>query len=443
MAAKEGKTIALKVLVDKQRNRVLFVESGKDFVDIILSFLTMPLGTIVRLTRKQGQSCGIGCMDNLYQSVENFKSEYFQKKILKDMLLRPKNSSEVLCRKLELNIDDTEPTKYYVCYNFLYAKYSKFGQHKCNSFSYSNNMHCGCGSLMSTEIFLSNDEVVDAAAEDGGLFVKGIMFMVTDDLQILPITTETSFTHLKSLGITGRDVLDEKSINVDVEEIVDILRNSFLLEMPLTEVLLQKHVHETLQVSKFQSNNTTQAKSRDTASFESPHIMIKLAISKAQNKIMYAEAGEGFVDFMFSLLTFPLGSVVKLLDQSPSLRCISNLYKTAEGTALAKHVRTASKAVLLSPMVPQPPTYITPVVSGKLIKNPSDSGKAEPLVVAVNSIPFGEFVTKPAMFMITDDLVVTPLSFISCISLLEKENIPMDNIEVRSVNVGQEEVRCI
>ncbi|KAF6161033.1 hypothetical protein GIB67_007674 [Kingdonia uniflora] len=86
-------------------------------------------------------------------------------------------------------------------------------------------------------------------------------------------------------------------------------------------------------------------------------------------------------------------------------------------------------------------TYLTPVVSGKFIKNQSDAyaRKAEPLVVAVNSIPFGEFVTRPAMFMITDDLVITPLSFISCISFLEKENIPMDDIEVRSVNVGQEE----
>jgi hypothetical protein len=39
-------TISLKASVDKKSNRVVFVESDEFFVDILFSFLTMPMGTI-------------------------------------------------------------------------------------------------------------------------------------------------------------------------------------------------------------------------------------------------------------------------------------------------------------------------------------------------------------------------------------------------------------
>ncbi|KAF6160462.1 hypothetical protein GIB67_019231 [Kingdonia uniflora] len=169
------------------------------------------------------------------------------------MLLRKKNSSKVLCRKLELNIDDTYPTKYYVCYDFLCDKYMS-RQHKCAYFSYSNNANCGCRKLMNIETFLSNKKAVDNGSVDG-VFVKGIVFMVTDDLQIMPIGTETCFTHLKSLGIKGRDLLDEQVVHVGVDEV----------------------------------------KSKDTASAETIKIDLKLTIIKAKNKIMYAEAGKDFI----------------------------------------------------------------------------------------------------------------------------------------------------
>lgn len=44
--------VSLWVLVDKERNRVLYAEAGKDFVDVLFSFLTLPLGTIARLMSK-------------------------------------------------------------------------------------------------------------------------------------------------------------------------------------------------------------------------------------------------------------------------------------------------------------------------------------------------------------------------------------------------------
>jgi hypothetical protein len=45
----DKRTIPLKILVDKQRNKVVFVEATKEFIDTLFSFLSLPLGTIIRL----------------------------------------------------------------------------------------------------------------------------------------------------------------------------------------------------------------------------------------------------------------------------------------------------------------------------------------------------------------------------------------------------------
>jgi hypothetical protein len=55
-------------LVDNEKKKVVVAESGKDFVDVLLIFLTLPMGTIVRLL---GKESSLGCFDELYKSVES------------------------------------------------------------------------------------------------------------------------------------------------------------------------------------------------------------------------------------------------------------------------------------------------------------------------------------------------------------------------------------
>ena len=47
----------------------------------------------------------------------------------------------------------------------------------------------------------------------------------------------------------------------------------------------------------------------------------------------------------------------------------------------------------------------------------------------------------PAMFMVTEELIVKPLSTILGISVLNKFNIPISDLEERVVSVGEEEVK--
>ncbi|WJZ88121.1 hypothetical protein VitviT2T_007451 [Vitis vinifera] len=61
-ARETPKQISLKIAIDKEKNQVLFAESDIDFVDVLFSFLTLPMGTILRLADKKS---GVGCMDYL------------------------------------------------------------------------------------------------------------------------------------------------------------------------------------------------------------------------------------------------------------------------------------------------------------------------------------------------------------------------------------------
>jgi hypothetical protein len=79
---------------------------------------------------------------------------------------------------------------------------------------------------------------------------------------------------------------------------------------------------------------------------------IKVVQSKSQKKIIIAEANRDFVNFIFSFLTIPLGSIVKLFDGNFLKGCVCNLYKSVKN--LDSSECTDSNSVLLNPgLAPQ------------------------------------------------------------------------------------------
>lgn len=102
----------VRLLVDKKHERVVLAESSKDFVDTLLSFLTLPAGTVVRLL---GKRASLGCMDHLYQSVEKLDTEHLQTRACKAMLLSPVSASHRRCENLKLRADDKWPQKFFSC----------------------------------------------------------------------------------------------------------------------------------------------------------------------------------------------------------------------------------------------------------------------------------------------------------------------------------------
>ncbi|KAF8394969.1 hypothetical protein HHK36_018908 [Tetracentron sinense] len=65
---------------------------------------------------------------------------------------------------------------------------------------------------------------------------------------------------------------------------------------------------------------------------------------------------------------------------------------------------------------------------------------ANPKLLTGDPIHGGGFLRRPKIFMVTDDLVVTPFSPISAISLLDSLNVPISDVEERVVTVSKKEV---
>jgi hypothetical protein len=80
--------VSLKLFIDKKRQRVLFAEADKEFVDFLFSIFTLPVGAVTRLLKEGGGM--VGCLPSLYRSIENMSVNYIQPDKDKPFLLEPK-----------------------------------------------------------------------------------------------------------------------------------------------------------------------------------------------------------------------------------------------------------------------------------------------------------------------------------------------------------------
>ncbi|RWR83865.1 hypothetical protein CKAN_01263900 [Cinnamomum micranthum f. kanehirae] len=451
MAAKQM-SMSLTLLVDKERNKVIYAESGKDFVETLLSFLTMPLGTAIKLSGKQSN---MGSLTMLYQSLEDLDLELLNTKSCKDMLLHPKSSAEGLCRNLPLmvNIGAIKPTQYYACKSWLLV------DELHNLVSTVENARCRCGATMDFQITKNKWLDVDANGEDG-VFIKGKMgFMIRDDLQVSVVSSTASFALLRELGISDASILEQRNVNVGEEEVLHLLKRLLLSKTPLTDVFLgelnvDERVDLDLKVIALDSEEMVQPQTEKEICTEySKKMIVKLYQNKLNKKVLYAEGGEEFADLLFSLLAFPLGSIVKCLGGRTSMGCLDNLYKSVEDLNFKDCMKSEEcKAMLLDPKLA--PYFGTknqllqieeqvpcPMVFSLLISRQLSTmnQKFPDTVTEVG----GSFVAGPAMFMVTDELVVKPLSPILGLSLLGNFHIPVSDIEEQIVCMGEKEAMSL
>jgi hypothetical protein len=82
-----GTKVSLKLVVDKRKQRLIFAEADKEFVDFLFSIFNLPVGTVTRLLKEEGM---VGCLPSLYNSIENMSDAFFQPDRKKDFLLKPR-----------------------------------------------------------------------------------------------------------------------------------------------------------------------------------------------------------------------------------------------------------------------------------------------------------------------------------------------------------------
>ncbi|KAL5712662.1 hypothetical protein ACHQM5_014809 [Ranunculus cassubicifolius] len=221
MAAKK---ITIKLVVNTARNKILFAECDKDFVDILFSFLTLPIGTIIRLANKNSQ---LGSMDNLYNSVEDLDTDYLHTVSTKRMLLRPKSVAQNKYRNL--------------AFNPFHSVDDQLAHYLCSSPSCSTDVHglismfanakCLCGKVMDKNVVIVENEGMGEGDKTNGVFVKGIRrFMISDDLKVSEVSEETSFSIFFKFGIKDGTSLEVKTVTVGTQESASVFSEKFNAE---------------------------------------------------------------------------------------------------------------------------------------------------------------------------------------------------------------------
>nr|GMC98240.1 DUF674 domain-containing protein [Ipomoea batatas] len=101
---------------------------------------------------------------------------------------------------------------------------------------------------------------------------------------------------------------------------------------------------------------------------------LKLLIDSKARRVLFAEADKSFVDFLFHLLSFPLGSVIKLVSENSMVGSLGNLYSSIQNLSDTYLQPDANKDVLLNPKAPPILSSDVPLLPARDVSPPSDTG---------------------------------------------------------------------
>ncbi|KAK8915893.1 hypothetical protein KSP39_PZI022629 [Platanthera zijinensis] len=452
-------TIKVRFLIDREQNRVVFAEAGSDFVDVLFSFLTLPLGRIVRLLNKQ--SC-LGSLDSIYDSVERLDIKHLKTEACRDMLLNPRNAAAIQCEDLKIKgIHELDPRSFYTC-----------SQDDClirSTCYYTFSIKCvchRCGKPMDSAWHWKSK-----ISGEGGIFVRDKdNFMITDDLRVIPTSLVKGLSLFKEMQIKEASLLEERVLDFGTNEALNLLGKSLVSKNALTLVCFPD--------APVQENDgfSLPIKEEIIVIEEEDEINLKLILNKENNNILYAEVGEDFINLLFSFLTFPLGSIFGLFSDSISLGgCIKNLHSSAENMGLERFKSEICRNLLVNPKLSSfygcnknQILQLEEIASEKRIVRkgclkcyfdngyrPVESAPCEHGIEQAEFIEWnpkcakkmadaGElanFVVGSRTYMVSDNLRVSPLSIISAVGsgmnlstcdMVGKE-VSIDNVRARSL----------
>ncbi|XP_061996896.1 uncharacterized protein LOC133714702 isoform X2 [Rosa rugosa] len=262
-ATPNSSTVSLKLLMDVKRQKVLFAEAGKDFVDFLFALLSLPIGTVIRLLSKGGM---VGSFGKLYESIENLDNTYIQPTLNKDILLKPKapvDGPNIL--KLANNVESSARKELYLCshsnnYSKSHPYVTENPNEKCPSCSYPMNLRT---------TYVGQPTTTEATSGAGAAgYVKGVVtYMIMDDLEVKPMSTISSITMLNRFNIKDVGALEEKVVELGMDKGVKLLKESLRSKSVLTKVFLEKKAGIDISFSEDQLRRASAATNTTSISF--------------------------------------------------------------------------------------------------------------------------------------------------------------------------------
>ncbi|KAL7087073.1 hypothetical protein ACP275_13G042900 [Erythranthe tilingii] len=402
---------------------------------------------IVRVLKKHYREdeeapVNIGSLTTLYDGVANLDSVHFRSENDKQMLLNPTSVFESKWRKLKLDISDYKSTKYFTCedWDCIYSRPLNISMHCATG-------TCFCGEKMNREVS------VNTYYGDCGVFTANMdCFVISDDLRIVPNEVLSVMQTLGNLGIAETtDGAEIRNVTFGFSEIMDLLKASLLSPTPLSDLIFNR-IKGDSRTEESEPEILIQEKEKGANSYNSKNMLLRVMVQKSTNKLLFAQADEDFVDFLFSLLTIPLGGVECLLDGDTCLKSIDNLYTSVVDLFDDKYLVSPDiKKKLVKPKLPQgymSKNQILPLSEQVVLYCRRQYGEEKDWLtyssVSVAADPVirhveGNYVEGPKIYMVSDDLTVTPLSMSSSLFVVNEMKIPLSDVEEVEVHIGLQE----
>jgi hypothetical protein len=198
-------------------------------------------------------------------------------------------------------------------------------------------------------------------------------------------------------------------------------------------------------------------------------IILKLVIRKSDGKVLYAQGEQNFANLLLSFLTYPLGGVARIFGECCYLGSINGLYKSVADLnenkyLISKQAKNRLVTPCIAPQIKLSKQIIPIFEPGHLDYYSYQEGNSniihaqfhkydengnytlenfKPMNYSKAASPEESYVKGPAMYVATDDLVVSPLSPISALSLLNRLKTPLNDLKEIVVTIGAKEVKIV
>ncbi|KAH8973776.1 hypothetical protein BDL97_01G064800 [Sphagnum fallax] len=237
-AQQRADLVRVQLLVQKSTKRVLYMEAGKDFVDMLFSFLMLPTGAVIKLISQGLNEWPVGAISNIFKSVDNLNAS-FMNIGCKDILLSPQPAWGYRASSLlRIQGAESEPTTYYICSNFCKRPGSRTFMTRnlgdlCPKCKYPIT-----SALTESQEPLSTE--LESKPAGAGYVKENTTYMITDDMEIYPTSTIKSIVLLNKLKVENMSDLDSLEITVGVTQAFQLLRASLTTSSALNDVFAKE-----------------------------------------------------------------------------------------------------------------------------------------------------------------------------------------------------------
>ncbi|MCO5557163.1 hypothetical protein L7F22_010722 [Adiantum nelumboides] len=213
----------VRLLVNRATQKILYMEAGNDFVDLLLGFLQLPVASILGVFNGDLE---VGSIGKVHESLRKLSASSLV--VAKDKLLNPPSAFQLSKKNAKLLLPSAAATAnpittvYRCSYNASHNSivslalggYCNFcgGNSLNTAVSVINNVPAAAGCAAAPAAAASSTAAPDTSNVTG--FVQHYLsFIITDDLSILPASTIESIVLLNKLKV-------EKMADLDIVEAV-------------------------------------------------------------------------------------------------------------------------------------------------------------------------------------------------------------------------------